>query len=153
MSGDTSLDRPLDDGHCFGCGPYSTIGLKMRFDDLPDGTVESRLTLAQPYQGWRGVAHGGIVALLLDEGMAYAAAGRGHLGVTAELTMRFRKPVPLGEPLIVRGGVLWERRGVLGIEAAVSREDGALLASGEGRFVVKGKLEPGRRLGRPDGDR
>jgi len=146
-----SLDQPLDDGHCFGCGSHSAIGLKMHFDERSDGTVESRLALAQPYQGWHGVAHGGIVALLLDEGMAYAAATRGLLGVTADLALRFRKPVPIGEPLIVTGRVRWRRRNVLGVSASVTNAAGVLLASGEGRFVAKGELAPGQRLGRDGG--
>jgi acyl-coenzyme A thioesterase PaaI-like protein len=135
VSAAAPVDQPLDDGHCFGCGPLSDIGLKMRFDERPDGTVECRFSLGEAYQGWRGVAHGGIVALVLDEAMAYAAATRGLLGVTAELKMRFRKPVPLG------------------VAASVSNEAGVLLASGDGSFVAKGKLAPGQRLGRLDGDR
>ncbi len=153
MSAAAPVDQPLDDGHCFGCGPLSDIGLKMRFDERPDGTVECRFSLGEAYQGWRGVAHGGIVALVLDEAMAYAAATRGLLGVTAELKMRFRKPVPLGVPLLALGSVSWQRSNVLGVAASVSNEAGVLLASGDGSFVAKGKLAPGQRLGRLDGDR
>jgi acyl-coenzyme A thioesterase PaaI-like protein len=138
---------PVDDGHCFACGQKSEIGLRMRFETLADGSVQSRLTLDQPYQGWRGIAHGGIVAMLLDEAMAYAAGARGYLGMTGELKMRFRKAVPLGKPLLVRGSVSWQRRSVLGLSAAVALEDGSELATGAGSFVVKGELAPGRRLG------
>ncbi|MGP6157811.1 MAG: PaaI family thioesterase [Vulcanimicrobiaceae bacterium] len=141
------LADPLDDGHCFGCGRHSKIGLKMRFDELEDGSVECRLVLAAPYQGWQGAAHGGIVALLLDEGMAYAAKARGHRGVTAELKLRFRKSVPIGASLVVRGRVLWQRRDVLGIEASVRDEQGVLLASGQGSFVSRGRFAPGEPLG------
>ena len=141
--------NPVDDGNCFGCGQRSEIGLKMRFDEQSDGTVESRLTLSRRYQGWRGFVHGGIVALLLDEGMAYAAAARGQRGVTADLKMRFRRPVPVGELLVVRGKVLWQRRNVLGVEASVRDASGKLLASGQGSFVARGRLAPGQRLGEP----
>jgi uncharacterized protein (TIGR00369 family) len=142
---------PIDDGHCFACGKNSTIGIKMRFDELPDGSVESRLTLAQPYQGWRGIAHGGIVAMLLDEAMAYAAGARGYKGMTADLKLRFRKPVPIGEPIVVRGAVRWQRRNVLNIQAQIENESGTELAGGEGSFIAKAQLEPGRRLGDLDG--
>ncbi len=141
------LADPLDDGRCFGCGQLSEIGLKMRFAELEDGVVECRIVLAPGYQGWRGAAHGGIVALLLDEGMAYAAAARGYRGVTADLKMRFRKSVPIGALVVVRGKVLWQRRDVLGIEASVRDERGTLLASGQGSFVSRGRLAPGERLG------
>jgi len=87
---------PVDDGHCVACGPKSEIGLHMRFRETGPDAVESKLILPQPFQGWQGVAHGGVVAMLLDETMAYAAATRRALGMTAEMKMRFRRPVPLG---------------------------------------------------------
>jgi len=140
---------PIDDGHCIACGPYSPIGLKMRFEVAEDATVRSRVTVEQPFQGWRGVVHGGVVAMMLDEAMAYAAGARGLLGVTAELKMRFRRPVPVGEELVVSGNVVWQRGKVLGIAASVTDAGGTLLASAEGSFVSRGPLAPGQRLGEP----
>ncbi len=135
---------PVDDGHCIGCGKLSTIGLKMSFEIDDALAVESRISVGPTFAGWRGVVHGGIVALLLDEAMAYAAAAHGVLGMTGELKMRFRASVPVDEPLVVRGEVLWQRRGILGVSARVEREaGGTLLASGEGRFVKRGDVEPG----------
>jgi uncharacterized protein (TIGR00369 family) len=143
------LTRPIDDGRCIGCGPQAANGLHMKFTTRPDGSVESLLDVPAAFQGWRGVVHGGIVALLLDEAMAYAAGSRGVLGVTAELKLRFRKPVPTDRPLVVRGTVTWQRRTVLGVTASVS-DDAALLASAEGRFVSRGTLAPGERFGELD---
>lgn len=119
----------------------------MDFSCGDDGSVESRVTLPRAFQGWRGVAHGGTVALLLDEAMAYAAAARGIRGVTADLALRFRQAVPIDAPLIVRGDVLWQRSRVLRVAATVRDEGGTVLASGEGSFVSRGRLAPGERLG------
>lgn len=138
--------KPLDDGHCIACGPYSETGLKMQFVVEADESVSSRVVVPQLFQGWHGVTHGGIVALLLDEAMAYAAGARGVLGVTGEMKMRFRHPVPIGEPLTVRGKVLWQRRGVLSLEASVSDAADTLLASGVGSFVARGTVAPGERF-------
>ncbi len=141
----------VDDGFCIACGAESEIGLHMHFTELPDGSVESHATVPPRFQGWRDVVHGGIVALLLDEAMAYAAGARRVVGVTGELKMRFRKPVPTGAPLVVRGNVTWQRRAVLGVTASVSDAAGNLLASAEGRFVSRGALAPGERFGNFDG--
>jgi uncharacterized protein (TIGR00369 family) len=139
-------EGPVDDGRCVGCGPLSEIGLRMAFELGPDGAVTSRVVVPDAFQGWRGVAHGGVVALMLDEAMAYAAGARGVIGVTGEMKMRFRRTVPTGAPLVVRGNVLWQRRNVLGIEASLSDEAGTLLASGTGSFVQRGTVEPGTRF-------
>ena len=141
----------VDDGNCIACGPASEVGLHMHFTELPDGSVESRATVPSRFQGWRDVVHGGIVALLLDEAMAYAAGARRIVGVTGELKMRFRKPVPTDTPLVVRGNVTWQRRGVLGVTASVGDAAGNLLASAEGRFVSRGEVAAGERFGNFDG--
>ncbi len=143
-----SVPGPVDDGHCVGCGPQSAIGLHMQFVRAEDGSVSSRVTVPQRFQGWRDVVHGGIVALVLDETMAYAAAANGALGMTAELKMRFRREVPVGRPLIARGAVLWQRRTILALEATLATEDDeTVLASAEGKFVSRGAIDPAMRLG------
>ncbi|GAC1444529.1 MAG: PaaI family thioesterase [Vulcanimicrobiaceae bacterium] len=145
----TSLERPVDDGHCIGCGTGSAIGLHMTFATADDRSVASRLTIPQRFQGWRDVVHGGVVALVLDEAMAYAAGAHGYLGVTGDLKLRFRQPVTVGVPLVVRARVRWQRRTVLSIEATLHDEAETLLASAEGSFVARGVLAPGEQLGTP----
>jgi acyl-coenzyme A thioesterase PaaI-like protein len=133
---------PFDDGNCFACGPTNPIGMHVHFDRAADGEgVIARVRLAPEYQGWRGIAHGGIVMALLDEAMAHAAGFEGHRGVTASVSVRFRKPVPLEAPIEVRGRVTWHRRTVLGVEGRVLGADGTLLARAEGSFVSRGRLD------------
>jgi uncharacterized protein (TIGR00369 family) len=133
---------PFDDGNCFACGPTNPIGLHVHFDRAEDAEgVRARLHLAPLYQGWRGIAHGGIVMALLDEAMAHAAGFAGHRGVTASVNVRFRKPVPLERPIAVRGRVAWQRRNVLGVEASIFDADGNLLAHADGHFVSRGRLD------------
>jgi uncharacterized protein (TIGR00369 family) len=133
---------PFDDGYCFACGPSNPIGMHLHFDRERDGDgVVAALELAPVYQGWRGIAHGGIVMALLDEAMAHAAGFAGHRGVTANVSVRFRKPVPIGRPIEVRGHVTWQRRNVLGVNASVFDAAGSVLAHAEGSFVSRGKLE------------
>jgi acyl-coenzyme A thioesterase PaaI-like protein len=133
---------PFDDGNCFACGPTNPIGMHLDFDRAGDAPgVVARAILAADYQGWRGIAHGGIVMALLDEAMAHAAGYAGHRGVTASVRVRFRKPVPLEAPILIRGRVTWQRRSVLGVEGSVLDESGNVLASAQGSFVSRGKLE------------
>jgi acyl-coenzyme A thioesterase PaaI-like protein len=133
---------PIDDGNCFACGPSNPIGMHVHFERNAGGEgVLARLELAPVYQGWRGIAHGGIVMALLDEAMAYAAGFAGYRGVTANVSARFRKPVPLEQPLEVRGRVTWQRRNVLGVEASISDGAGHVLARAEGSFVSLGRLD------------
>ena len=134
------MSIPVDDGNCFACGPENPIGLHMHFEPDEEG-VRAEVTLAPELQGWKAVAHGGIVMALLDEGMAHAAGHAGHRGMTASANVRFRKPVPIGQRLTVTGRVAWQRRNVLGLEAVIRDASGTALAEGEGKFVSMGAVD------------
>jgi len=71
--------------------------LKIHADD---GRAEASVLLGPQYQGPRGVVHGGISTMMLDDVLGSAALS-GH-GVTASLKVDFRAPVPLGVPLQVQ---------------------------------------------------
>jgi acyl-coenzyme A thioesterase PaaI-like protein len=131
---------PFDDGNCFACGPSNPIGMHLHFESA-GGEVVAHARLAPEFQGWRGIAHGGIVMALLDEAMAHAAGYAGHRGVTAAVSVRFRKPVPLEAPIEVRGRVTWQRSNALGVEGWITGDGGMLLARAEGTFVSRGRLD------------
>jgi len=134
-------ELPVDDGRCFACGPDNPIGIHLVFERTGEQSVRARLQLEPQFAGWRGIAHGGIAMALLDEGMAHAAGAAGFRGVTGSLSARFRKPVPIGVPLVLEGEVRWIRRHVLGLLARVLSSDGTVLVEGEGNFVAQGRVE------------
>lgn len=131
---------PIDDGRCFACGPENESGLRLQFERSDDGVI-AHTVLRPEFQGWQGIAHGGVALSLLDEAMAHAAGAAGFRGLTASMSARFRKPVPLEAPLEIRGRVKWMRRNVLELEASVADESGIVLLEGEGRFVAQGRIE------------
>lgn len=132
---------PIDDGRCFACGPENEIGLRLHFERAGEQAVRANTTLRPQFQGWQGIAHGGIALSLLDEAMAHAAGAAGYRGVTASMNARFRKAVPLGVPLEIEGRVRWTRRNVMELEARVLDSQGIVLVEAEGRFVSQGRIE------------
>ncbi len=135
-----TVEVPVDDGRCFACGPHNPDGLHMTFEpDGPDGAV-SRVTLPPRLQGYRDIAQGGIVMMLLDEIMAHACRFAGERAMTASMQTRFRKPVPLCAELVLRARVTSRRRAVLFLEASVESADAIILATAEGTFVSTGRL-------------
>ena len=97
------------DGHCFGCGPLNMEGFRLVFVPGPDGSSVD-FEVPDKYQSWAGMAHGGIVALLLDEAVGWAAWHAGHPGVTGRLQVSYRRPLKLGEPVRIVGKVERVRR-------------------------------------------
>ena len=124
------------DGHCFGCGPLNTEGLRLKFTPGPDGSVAEYM-VEKRFQSWSGMAHGGMVALMIDEAVGWAAWHAGHPGVTGRLQVSFRRPLKLGETVRIVGRVERTRRTLVYCNAFVeSLDDGGRIADGTATLVV-----------------
>lgn len=131
-------EKPLEiNNYCFACGQDNPAGLRMRVEYTADEAV-CRLTLADHFQGWAEITHGGIVATMLDEIMAYAIIHFVGQGVTMSMEQKYRRPVPLGRELVVRGRVTSAkgRRAEAAAEVYLA-EDGALLAQAAARWLMQ----------------
>lgn len=108
------------DGHCFGCGPLNPDGLQLHFEpSLADGTSVALYEVPPRFQSWAGMAHGGIVSLMLDEAVGWAAWHAGHPGVTGRLQVSLRRPLKLGERVRIVGRVESMRRTLVYVSAYV----------------------------------
>jgi acyl-coenzyme A thioesterase PaaI-like protein len=122
--------------HCFACGELNESGLHLHLHADSKGCW-TELVLEPKFQGWDSVAHGGIVATLLDEVMAWSVIGRGTWGVTARLSLAFKQPVPVGKPIRAEGWVTDDRRRTIHTAGRViDQESGVVLATGEGVFMA-----------------
>jgi len=110
------------DGHCFGCGPLNEDGLRLKFEPGQEGSV-AEYTMPDRFQSWSGMAHGGVVALMLDEAVGWAAWHSGHPGVTGRLQISFRRPLKLGERVRIVGRVDNVRRTLVYVNAFVENAD------------------------------
>ena len=53
---------------CFVCGRDNPVSLKMKWDqDCASGEIRSTVVLPEHFNGYPGVAHGGVIAAVLDE--------------------------------------------------------------------------------------
>jgi len=118
---------------CFVCGVENPVGLRLAFYDQPNGEVTCTVTLPDRYQGYPGVVHGGIVASMLDE-IAGRAAMQGEVTrfmMTAKLEVRYRRPVPIGQPLHLVGRMESRRGRRSTVQSEIRLEDGTVAAEAE----------------------
>jgi uncharacterized protein (TIGR00369 family) len=133
---------PNPANRCFGCGAANDGGMKLTFvQDNEKRRIVGRFVLGERYQGGGGMAHGGIIATLLDEAMGKVCRFREVRAVTAELTVEYLKPVSVLEEIIVEG---WEteQKGRNLFQAGEIRSlPGDVLARGRARFVIIGEAK------------
>ena len=124
------------DHGCFGCGDLNPHGLHLRFAPIDDHGVRADFTPQPVHEGFAGVVHGGIVSALLDEAMAWSTYRLQAWSVTAQISVRFRRPVEVGVPVRVVARVVADRGRRLDTHGEVRRaDDDALLAEADAVFL------------------
>jgi acyl-coenzyme A thioesterase PaaI-like protein len=125
-------DRQPSSRTCFVCGRENPIGLKVRWEqDRERGEIRGTLTLPDHFNGYPGVAHGGIVAAILDETAGRTVlvdGGFDELMVTAKLETVYRRPTPTGVPLVAVGRLLRRTGSRAEAEAELQLPDGSVSA-------------------------
>jgi uncharacterized protein (TIGR00369 family) len=122
------------DHNCFACGRENPIGMRLRIE-VGEGMARTRWVPEPDYVGWSDKVHGGLIATLLDEVMAWAPSSFDSWAVTAEMSVRFRAPVAPGEELTAIGRVAQRRRRIYEVVGEVRTADGRLVAEGTGRYL------------------
>ena len=134
---DTIRLEPNPTNKCFGCGGDNRAGMKLTFEqDNANRKIVGRFVLGERYQGGAGFAHGGIIALLLDEAMGKVCRFRDVRAVTAELSVEYLKPVAVDKEIVVEGQEMEMSGRNLFMTGEIRNENGDVLARGKGRFVV-----------------
>ncbi|MCP4685082.1 MAG: PaaI family thioesterase [bacterium] len=119
---------------CFVCGDENSHGLKAKF--LFDGKQATTcITADDAYEGYHGIYHGGIIATLLDEVMIKAILAGDIYAVTAEMTVRYHRPVAVGDKLNFAGRVTRCKGKIYFTEGEVTGDDGAKYASATGKYI------------------
>jgi len=130
------LLTPNPTNHCFGCGGANPRGMQLTFEQDDEARrIRGRFRLGAEYQGGTGFLHGGIIAMLLDEVMAKVSRFAKDHAVTAEMTVEYRKPVPVGEEIVVEGWEVGRDERVRKREGEIRNASGVVLARGRAQFV------------------
>jgi uncharacterized protein (TIGR00369 family) len=127
---------------CFGCGGANDFGMKLTFEqDNGRRKIVGRFVLGSRYQGGGGMAHGGIIALLLDEAMGKVCRFRDARAVTAQLTVDFIKPIDVEKEIVVEAFEETQSGRNLFQVGEIRNAAGEVLARGKARFVVLRPVE------------
>lgn len=122
---------------CLVCGQDNPASLKARFYELEDGELLGVFAPLEEHQSYPGRLHGGISSAVLDEtiGRAISIAQPQVWGVTVELNVRFRKPVPLDAELRAIGRITSDSSRLFEGTGEIVLADGSIAAEASGRYM------------------
>lgn len=126
-----------DDGHCFACGRrnLSGLGLDFRHDA---GRVTAVFTPTKAHQGFKDIVHGGIITTVLDEAMMKAVLARGIEAVTAEITVRFKRPLHVGDLSTIEATITTMGHRLIRAAAQMKGPGEGIIAEAEAKLLRNG---------------
>lgn len=116
---------PIPPSHvaCMICGENDSLQLRFTADE---NGVMARFQADSTWQGFQGTLHGGMISTLLDAAMTHCLFHHGVEAVTADLHVRFLKPVPCTELLTLRARLVGQRRHIYDLSAELSCTEGVV---------------------------
>jgi acyl-coenzyme A thioesterase PaaI-like protein len=124
--------------NCFACGTLNAGGLGLILHVEP-GRSWCDVSLDSRFEGWERLIHGGIISTILDEVMAWALVGEDDWGVTARMSVDFRRPILVGMPIHAEGWITRSRRRVVDTAGhIIDPATGVELAIATGVYVAAG---------------
>jgi acyl-coenzyme A thioesterase PaaI-like protein len=134
-------------GQCFGCAPSNDHGLHLQFW-LVGEECASKFQIPAEFSGFEGIAHGGIVASVLDEAGAWTIVTQlERLGMTQDTTIRYYRPVPVGRDLLVVARIIEHDATRVITTAEITGPRGTLLAAAKSNWALPNLVTMARATG------
>lgn len=133
-------DRQNISKNCFVCGIENPIGLKAKFYSSQNDETIAVFASSEALQSYPGVLHGGISATILDETIGRAIMnkyGQNSFGVTIELSIKYKKPVPTGIELKVIGRIDKDKGRIFEGTGELYLPDGTVAVSAVGKYLKR----------------
>jgi len=122
---------------CMICGLKNEFGLKAEFYELENNEVLGIFKGKLQHQGYSNRMHGGMVSSILDEtiGRAIMIKDKNMWGVTVELNVKFKKPIPLDSELKVVGRITNIKSKIFEGNGEIVLQNGEIAATADGRYM------------------
>jgi len=122
---------------CLVCGVENKFTLSSRFYELENGELAVAFRTEEQHQGYPGRVHGGITAGLLDEliGRAMCIVEPEVWGVTIELSVKYKKPVPTCADLKAVARITKNSRKLAEGTGELFLPDGTVAATAGGKYI------------------
>lgn len=132
------IDKQKNSKLCFVCGLKNPFGLKANFYVSETKELIAIFRPEEVHQSYPGRMHGGIASAILDETIGRAILNHYQSevwGVTIELNVKFRKPIPLNEELKVIGRITKDDNRIFEGTGEIILQDGSVAVEASGKYL------------------
>ncbi len=121
---------------CLVCGLKNELGLKASFYELENDELVAVFKPLEEHQSYPGRMHGGMAGAILDEtiGRLIMAKDENLFGVTVELNLKYKKPVPLDEELRVVARITRDNRKLFEGSGEILLKNGEVAVTAHGKY-------------------
>ena len=123
---------------CFICGLKNSSGLKASFFETEGNELIASFMPTEEHQSYPGRLHGGIASAILDEtiGRAISIGNAEQIwGITVELSVQFKKPIPLNNEVKVIGRITNQNSRFFEGTGEIVLESGEVAVVAKGRYM------------------
>jgi len=123
---------------CFVCGLKNNFGIRAHFYITENQELIALFTPSEEHQSYPGRLHGGIASAILDETIGRAILNKYETevwGVTLDLNVKFRKPIPLNEELKVISRITKENNRMFEGTGEIVLKNGDIAVTAEGKYL------------------
>ncbi|MBU0558982.1 MAG: PaaI family thioesterase [Bacteroidota bacterium] len=122
---------------CFICGLKNKFGIHAHFYITDNKELIALFTPTAVHQSYPGRLHGGIASAILDETIGRAILNVFETevwGVTIDLNVKFKKPIPLNEELKVVGRITEENSRIFVGTGEIYLKNGDVAVTAKGKY-------------------
>ncbi|HOO73719.1 MAG TPA: PaaI family thioesterase [Tepiditoga sp.] len=119
----------------FTLGKNNPKGLKLDIN-YENGEAWLNFVPDETLSGWDKIVHGGIISTVLDEVMAWSVISTGKNVVTAEMNIRFLKPMKIDKEYSAYGKIKDVKKIIYETEGIIKDKSGVVFAKANARFFL-----------------
>ncbi len=123
---------------CFICGLKNSSGLKASFFETEGKELIATFMPTEEHQSYPGRLHGGIASAILDETIGRAISignAEQTWGITVELSVQFKKPIPLNNEVKVIGRITSQNSRFFEGTGEIVLDSGEIAVVAKGRYM------------------
>jgi acyl-coenzyme A thioesterase PaaI-like protein len=124
-----------DHGSCFVCGKSNPKSIGITWQLATGNHLFASFEFSDFQQGPPGFVHGGASAAVMDEAMGLAVFHSGYKVVTANLSIEYRKPIPLGIPVKIQAVMSGKTERRIIAHGEILLPDGSVAVSAKGIYA------------------